>query len=363
MKPSRTPRLADLIRKAPAPPPPPRTIDAPPPAAAAPPDVEAEPVEAATAPGVEPRESPAEAVAPPAPAPAEVEAKRDYELLESWMSGIFAQAALGPVDALDVVDNVEAILERPGLLDALFAETFKTRSGGKFYVRKSVHVAVYALRLGRALGYDRARLGTLGAAALLHKIGFARLPEEVLLKRGKLSRSEAAAIAAHPRLGHEILTESGLGDVAEIVLQVNERVDGSGSPRGLKGAAITEDALVIGVVDVYEAMIQPRPYRDRVVPFAAVKELLQRERSRFPRRILREFISTFSVFPPFSYVRLNSKAVARVVENEPGYPLRPQVAIVVEPNGRRAAAPQTVRLREAPLLYITGPVSEEELAL
>lgn len=381
MKSSRTPRLADLIRKPASP-----SGEEPPKGTGA--AGEAEPKkndkdgsDAMIWIGVDEtrsRTAPARAAAPSPPRPSspasrpapqiepsqpESEARRDYELLEQWLGQLFEQARVGRLECKDIFDDVRAILERPRLLDALFTETFKTRPPGHFFARKSLNVGIYALRLASMLHPGSDSLLDLGAAALLHKIGFARLPEELVMKRGALNRREVAAVREHPHLGAEMILELGepFSRVAGIVRQAHERIDGSGYPRGLKGNEVWPDALLIGLVVVFEALIQPRPYRERLVPFAAVKEILERERTRFPRPLLREFIASFSVFPPFSYVRLNSKAIARVVDTEPGYPLRPQIEILLDAKGRKLARPQALRLRESPLLYITGPVAEEEL--
>ncbi len=363
MKNSRTPRLSDLIRRPPSPgsaesPSHPRRVEgagseeetpsSETPAAVA--GTEAEPQSLRPGLKIQPTEP-------------EAEAHRDYELFEKWLASVFSQARQGVLECSELFDDVRILLERPKLLDALFAETFKTRTPGDFFARKSLNVGIYALHLGRALRYKGEPLVTIGVAALLHKIGFASLAEDLVTKRGALNRREFASVREHPQLGAKMIAALGrpFEDAAKIVASANERIDGSGYPSGLKGTEIRTESLIIGLVDVFEALIQPRPYRERTVPFGAVKEILEREKARFPRELLREFISSFSVFPPFTYVRLNSRAVARVIEAEAGYPLRPRVEIVVDAGGQKPSIPQVLRLRESPLLYITGPVSEEEL--
>lgn len=353
---SRPPRLSDLIRNT--------TSSAPvePPRSQRP---ESAPAETPAAPATESLRAPFD-LAPSArlePSPPEAEARREYERIEQWLARLFSEARLGTLEGGVLFEDVAALIQRPKVLDALFAETFKTRPPGDFFARKSLNVGIYALRLARTLGFQGEPLVDVGVAALLHKIGFARLAEDLVTKHGALSRHELASVREHPRLGARMIAALGgpFERVAEIVAQTSERADGSGYPLGLKGNAVRTEALIIGLVDVFEALIQPRPYRERMVPFGAVKEILERERQRFPRTILREFIASFSVFPPFTYVRLNSKAIARVVDTEPGYPLRPQVVIVIDAGGNKMARPQPVHLRKSPLLYITGTVSEDEL--
>jgi len=297
--------------------------------------------------------------------PTEIEARRDYDLLEQWLGGLYEQARRGNFDPGDVFEDVRAILRRPRLLDALFTETFRSREGDSSFARNSLNVAVYSLRLGKVLGYGEADLVELGVAGLLHKIGLARLPENLLSKRARFERGELAQIREHPKIGYELLRRVGgqFARVAKIVHEASERSDGSGYPRALREGEIVEAALVVGLVGVFDALIQPRPYRERMIPFAAVKELLERERERFPRRLLREFVAAFSVFPPFSYVRLSSRAIARVLETEPGQPLRPIVSVVLDADGRPPSEPQMLRLFENPRIYIVGPASEGDLPM
>lgn len=358
MKNPRTPRLSDLIRSTSSPgpaefTPPPRNerahLDAP--------AIQSDNAEAFPAPADLTADARLE------PTPPEAEARRDYELLEQWLAQLFSTARLGALEGGAIFEDVAALIRRPKVLDALFAETFKTRAPGDFFARKSLNVGIYALRLARALGFQGEPLVDIGVAALFHKIGFARLSEDLVTKHGALSRRELASVKEHPRLGALMIAALGgpFERVAEIVAQTSERADGSGYPLGLKGDDVRTEALIIGLVDVFEALIQPRPYRERMIPFGAVKEILEQERNRFPRTILREFIASFSVFPPFTYVRLNSKAIARVVDTEPGYPLRPLVVIVIDAAGHKVASQQPFHLRKSPLLYITGTVSEDEL--
>jgi HD-GYP domain-containing protein (c-di-GMP phosphodiesterase class II) len=331
----RTPRLSDLIRQpAPSPPPP------------------AEVFEEASGRALRIELSPAEA-----------EARIDYGLLERWTADLYDSARRGSLEGTDVFETMQVLLDRPHLLEALFSETFRTRTGSDPLAAKALRLGIYALRLGRACGYSGRSLVEVGAAGLFAKLGFTRIPADLPAKPAALSRRELAAMREHPKFARELLAALGpaFSRVAQIVYQASERLDGSGYPEGLSGERILPQALLIGLVDVYEALVQPRPYRERLVPFRAVKEILERERSRFPRSLLRDFIASFSVFPPFSYVRLNSRAIARVEETEPGFPLRPRVTIVIGPDGRPPARPQTLRLRDSPLLYITEPLGEEEL--
>ena len=102
--------------------------------------------------------------------------------------------------------------------------------------------------------------------------------------------------------------------LAEIAFQVYERQDGSGYPSGLKGADSHEYARSIGLADFYEALIHSRPHRDRFLHFTSMKEVLRTGKNSFDRKHLKALMNVVSLFPVFSFVRLNSGTIGKVLE-------------------------------------------------
>ncbi|MCL5265464.1 MAG: HD domain-containing protein [Chloroflexi bacterium] len=140
----------------------------------------------------------------------------------------------------------------------------------------SLNVAVYALGLGKFLGVtDHQSLRHLGVGAILHDVGKARVPKDMLSKRGKLSPEEWAIMRQHPEWGTEILSTAAdlEDDVLAIIAQHHERLDGSGYPRGLTGEKIQMFAMIVALVDAYDAMTCGRPYRKARMPFDALSLL------------------------------------------------------------------------------------------
>lgn len=137
----------------------------------------------------------------------------------------------------------------------------------------SVRVAELAAALASEIGRpDLAdRLGLVGS---VHDIGKISVPAEILAKPSSLAPAEFALIKTHPETGYEILRNIDFGwPAADIVLQHHERLDGSGYPRGLKGAEICLEARIIAVADVVEAMSSHRPYRPALGISAALEEI------------------------------------------------------------------------------------------
>jgi hypothetical protein len=86
-------------------------------------------------------------------------------------------------------------------------------------------------------------------------------------------------------------------------------------------------ALIVGVVDVFDALVSERPYRRRLLPHEAVKELLVAERRAFPREILKALVEQFSVYPLGTTVRLTTGEIGTVAKVNSSYPLRPVVRL------------------------------------
>ena len=252
--------------------------------------------------------------------------------------------------------------ERP-VRDELFAAALHRDEIDRFAVHHSVNVAVYAIKMAQDLDFDEERQVQIGLAGLLHDVGIALLPEQVVHKKGPLTAEELAMLRERPNSASRILQclgpEHGL--IAESAAQVYERIDGSGYPRGLTGDEIHEHAQIIGLLDLYEALVHSRPNRQKLSFFEAVKYIFKSCKTQFQRRYMRSLLRVFTVFPIDSYVQLNSAAVGKVVETVPDQPMRPRLHILFDSQRRQVLAERSIALTEAPLLNIVRSVSEKEL--
>jgi PAS domain S-box-containing protein/putative nucleotidyltransferase with HDIG domain len=135
-------------------------------------------------------------------------------------------------------------------------------------------VAQLCTAIAVKLGWDEARTELLDMAGRMHDVGKVVVPAEILAKPGPLSEAEMQIIRGHSAAGAEIVGAIGLHpDVAKMIRQHHERLDGSGYPDGLVGADILAETLILSVADVVEAMISHRPYRPGLPIEAAVAEL------------------------------------------------------------------------------------------
>jgi HD-GYP domain-containing protein (c-di-GMP phosphodiesterase class II) len=116
--------------------------------------------------------------------------------------------------------------------------------------------------LGRLAGIEGAALRDLRFGALLHDVGKLALPDSILVKPGKLDEAETALMRTHPRIGRDMLLRVDfLRGAADVPYCHHERWDGTGYPQGLRGEAIPLAARVFSVVDVWDALSNPRVYK------------------------------------------------------------------------------------------------------
>ncbi|MEW6547569.1 MAG: PAS domain S-box protein [Bacillota bacterium] len=135
-----------------------------------------------------------------------------------------------------------------------------------------------ALRLADACGISESRKPALATLALVHDIGKIGVPDRVLLKPGRLSSEERSLMQQHVDIGYRIARATPeLAPVAEYILHHHERWDGTGYPAGLKGPEIPLPCRILAVVDAYDAMTNPRPYRP--VPMTHQEALAELRRS------------------------------------------------------------------------------------
>jgi HD-GYP domain-containing protein (c-di-GMP phosphodiesterase class II) len=165
---------------------------------------------------------------------------------------------LGDLRGAELVASEEAYLG--ALVGALTVRLAERDTYTEEHTRR---VALRAVQVGEELGLAPNRLRTLAVGGLLHDMGKLSVPDEILKKPSSLDDEEYAVIKRHPERGERLLGELGgfSRAVRRLVLNHHERLDGSGYPRGLAGGALDLETRILGVCDVYDALISTRVYR------------------------------------------------------------------------------------------------------
>lgn len=156
----------------------------------------------------------------------------------------------------------------------------------------SKRVACHTLVLARHFTTDPRQLRQVYWGALLHDIGKIGIPDSILLKQGHLTDAEWEIMRTHPQIGHRILSNAPhMAEAAQIVLNHEERFDGSGYPHGLKGQDIPLWARLFAVIDMLDAVTSDRPYRKGLSFDAARAEILSRSGTQFDPMALEMFVA------------------------------------------------------------------------
>jgi cyclic di-GMP phosphodiesterase len=156
----------------------------------------------------------------------------------------------------------------------------------------SKRVTAYTVRIASALGLDQDAIRTLARGAFLHDIGKMAIPDAILRKPGRLTAEETEVMQQHSYLGYRMVKKiSFLSDASEIVYTHQERWDGSGYPRGLKGEEIPLGSRIFSVADCLDAMTSDRPYRAARSVENARAEIAAWSGRQFDPEIVRVFLS------------------------------------------------------------------------
>ena len=138
------------------------------------------------------------------------------------------------------------------------------------------------------LQIQAAEVRTVTDASILHDIGKIAIPDQILLKPGKLTPDEFEIMKGHARAGAEILEKfsefsdtSFMQHAREICLHHHERIDGNGYPDGLKGDEIPLYVQVVSLADVYDALVSPRVYKPACSHEQAIQMILNNECGAF----------------------------------------------------------------------------------
>ena len=236
-------------------------------------------------------------------------------------------------------------------------QTVLQRDAGDYLVTNAVNVAVVSVKIAEGLGYESAKLEQVALAGLLHDLGMFVLPDSLVYKAGALTEEELQDMREHPQHGARLFKEVGEAYpwVGRVILQEHERRDGSGYPDRLAGDQIDEMAFIIGLADVFDALMSPRPYRRGMSPHQAIRTLLVSGKTVFPYHLLKALVDQLSIYPLGTTVRLNTGETGVVSQLNRQYPLRPILQV-----SQQAASPRigskTVDLRAETSLHIVEVV-------
>ena len=285
-----------------------------------------------------------------APVPTSVEFSRAAKIFRQStrvVAALFNEARLGKaVDTSGVLPLVEEISASIARNPVALISLARFKTSNDYTHMHSVAVCALMIALSKQICLSVEHTHSAGIAGLLHDIGKALVPTEILDKPGKLTVEEFAIIKRHPEEGHKLLLDSNEARAMtlDVVLHHHEKIDGSGYPKGLKDDEISLYAKMGAICDVYDAITSNRPYKKEWDPAESLAKMSEWTKGHFDPLIFRAFVKCVGIYPVGSLVKLKSGRLGVVIDQSKKSLLKPLVKVFYSTQSQTRIQPQIVDL-------------------
>jgi putative nucleotidyltransferase with HDIG domain len=234
--------------------------------------------------------------------------KISYQEIEQTSDFILAKSE-SPFDVLKCIDELKKVDE--------------------YTYTHSFNVAIYSMLIAKWLELSPEQVQHVITAGILHDLGKAQMPSNILNKKGKLLPEEFDCIKKHTIVGYDMSKNVSRlrHDVRQVILMHHEREDGKGYPFGIKGNKIHLYTKIISISDVYDAMTSDRIYKRKTTPFNTFREFQKIGLGHFDTKIMITFLSNIANYYLGSKVRMNTGQIGEIVYLPPHNPSMPVVRI------------------------------------
>jgi len=263
---------------------------------------------------------------------------------------MFQEARMGKAieaeAAAPLVEEISnSVMRNPGALISLA----RLKTADDYTFMHSVAVCALMIALARQLGLDEQQTRDAGMAGLLHDLGKAMIPMEILNKPGKLTDEEFALVKTHPEEGHKLLLAGiGISEMTrDVCLHHHEKVDGSGYPKRLNSETMSLFAKMGAVCDVYDAVTSNRPYKAGWDPAESIKRMAE-WKGHFDPAVFQAFVKSLGIYPIGSLVRLESGKLGVVIEQGEQSLLKPKVKVFFSTKSQAYIKPEVIDIARSP---------------
>ncbi len=244
-------------------------------------------------------------------------AEKKYVKTASSVKAVMRLANSNPAQAAEQANEVaeqlsEIFLAKQNPFIHLMGDNAADESG-HFH---SLNVTILSLILARAVGIENAEtMREIAQGAVLHDVGKAMIPSQVLLKDDGLTGAEIKLMQMHPGYGVKIMqpVETLARRVREIIFFHHELFDGSGYPKGLKGEAVDQAVRIVVIANAYDNLCNDRVLSRSKTPSEALSFMYKNEAAKYDKGLLSAFIKSMGIYPPGTIVMLKSGKVGIVM--------------------------------------------------
>jgi HD-GYP domain-containing protein (c-di-GMP phosphodiesterase class II) len=257
------------------------------------------------------------------------QAKRVINNSKKAVASMFHDARMGKAvsaeAAMQLVDDIAASVDRN--LGALIS-LVRLKNKDEYTYMHSVAVCALMVALAKELELSESEIKQAGLAGLLHDIGKAGIPMDVLNKPGALTDEEFTLVKLHPERGHALLLQANILDevVLDVCLHHHEKVNGMGYPNKLQANEISLFAKMGAVCDVYDAITSNRPYKEGWEPGVSLQRMAQWA-DHFDDTVFKAFVKSVGIYPIGSMVKLKSGRLAVVIDQSAKSLLMPIIKV------------------------------------
>ena len=198
--------------------------------------------------------------------------------------------------------------------------------------KAALNSAIFSSSLAIILGFTKREVLQLIGATIFHDIGMLNTSEQIIKKKSSLSTNEYNMVKLHPLRSSRFVSETLFfsKEVALIINQHHEAWNGTGYPSGLKENSIEKSARILAIADAFTAMISKKNYRDSLIGYDAIKNLMSDTQKQFDPDLIQAFVKMMGAYPIGSIVLLNNSLIAQVINSNPEMPFMPDVKILTE---------------------------------
>ncbi|MBF0139709.1 MAG: HD-GYP domain-containing protein [Magnetococcales bacterium] len=252
------------------------------------------------------------------------------------------QVSIRPIQAVST-QMMESLLKNDDAL--LNLSLIKCRDDYLF--QHSVNVGVFIMAVTRSLGFDDAGVIAAGVGGMMHDIGMVRIPESIYHKPGKLTDAELRQIQKHVELGYRLLVRTpGVPEIALVIAGTHHgRQDGSGYAVAPVMDKHVELQHLSAIIDMYDAMTSPRPYRRAWSATNALRKIHEMSiKQRLNAKLVHTFIHHIGIYPLGSLVRLENQLLGVVIQTNRANLLYPTVRLIIDGHTGKKIDPRDIDL-------------------